>query len=97
MTDRYEDMTPDGTGTVGTTQAQALPRRPGRGKLRIENTHGSNVLYVGSDANVTSSAYSEAVAAGEKINLDGYVGPVHVVGSGAGTTYVVTEVYTDLT
>lgn len=92
---RFGLIPADCTGSVGTSAALAAQvsnstagSAQGRAVCRIKNTHATQVLYVGKSSAVSSTAHSWALAAGVELNLDGYCGPLYVIGSGAATTYL---------
>lgn len=89
-----DTMTQAAVASVGTSAALAADINGSRVICRILNTHGSQVLYIGTTSSVTSSIYSWSLAAGASVELDGYCGALYVIGSGASTTYKLLEGYT---
>lgn len=74
---------PYGAQSVGTTPIQLLTKQNGRVGALIQNNHASQDVYIGSDANVTSSNGIK-VPAGQSVRI-AYAGAIWAVASGAGT------------
>jgi hypothetical protein len=75
--------------TVGTTATKLSPTTSNFNQytLIIQNNHASNILYVGADSTVTSSAYGVQLAAGASLSLDDLAptSTVYVIASAAST------------
>ena len=80
------------TATIGATAGSIIAGRSGRRSVVVQNLHASNDLYIGDDANVTTSN-GVKVAAGQSISFEEYIGPVYGIASGAGTDVRVLEVH----
>jgi hypothetical protein len=78
-------------GTAAATSSKALSARRRR-ELIVANTHATQVLYVDDVTGVTTGT-GHPVGPGASVPFGDYDGDVYVIGSGAGTTYRITEVY----
>lgn len=85
-------MTADGTKSIDSTAA-IISAAKARRIFRVQNTHASQILYIGPSGAVTSSAYSWKLVAGASIEIDGYCGALYGYGSGAATTATFLEAY----
>lgn len=83
--------------SVGTTATEIFGSGNGTTHVVIKNDHGSQVLYVGWDSTVSSTASTHFIggdlAAGATLTLTDYAGPIWLEGSGASTTYRVERRY----
>jgi hypothetical protein len=85
--------------TIGTTAALALLANPKRKSLMIQNTGTTVLKFVLGETDPTQTVYTFALKGGTAANDalggvyldDAWVGPVRVVSSIAGGTYVLTE------
>jgi hypothetical protein len=73
-----------GTVSIGATAAVIKATQGSRTSILIQNVHASQVLYLGDDADVTTSNGIK-VPAGAAVSFDDYVGPIYGIASGAGT------------
>lgn len=96
---RYSDATAPAVVTIGTSAGVVLTSRTGiRRAFAVQNTHASNVLYLGfgtNSADVTTST-GLRLNPGEMYSDNEpscYSGAVHGIASGAGTTARVVEFY----
>jgi hypothetical protein len=81
--------TPSSTGantavSVGTSAVQLVDGTTGRRGVLVKNNHATQILYVGNDANVTTSN-GFPIAAGGSQQFDNYTGTLYGIGSGAAT------------
>ena len=83
------------TSTTGTTRKIMLAANTGRISATIQNTHGSNTIYIAySDYTPNATTNDGAIAAGGSRNVQsGYKGIVYSTGSAINTSYSLTEVY----
>lgn len=83
------------SSTTGTTRKIMLNANTGRISATIQNTHGSNTIYIAySDYTPNATTNDGAIAAGASRNVtSGYKGIVYSTGSAVNTSYTVTETY----
>ena len=87
--------------TVGTTAAEIFGTQEGTTSVTIANDHATNVLYVGWDSTVSSTAATHFIGGdlagggspANTLTLNDYTGPVWLEGSGAATAYRVERRY----
>jgi hypothetical protein len=72
-----------GNIAIGATAAQIVPGRSLRDSVVIQNVHATQVLYLGTNASVTT-ANGLKLLAGESVRLE-LAGPVYGIASGADT------------
>lgn len=93
---RYTALQSTGSN-VGTSSAPAASEFPGRAEIVIVNTHATQGLYV---QLATTRGTAPTAVSGQGIYLSPnggswsstvYKGPVAVIGTGAATTYTITE------
>lgn len=85
----FNTISNDCTKSVGSS-ATLLDAKRARRMLRVQNTHGSQLLYLGTTSSVSDSAFMWRVAAaGGQVELDGYSGDLYGYGSGPATTCTV--------
>ena len=85
-------MTADGTFSIGTAAAVISAAGAARRIFKVQNTHASQILYLGPSSAVSSTAYAWKLVAGASVDLDGYNGALYGYGSGASTTGAFIEV-----
>jgi hypothetical protein len=76
-------MPSNGNVSIGATAAQIVPGRTLRDSVTIHNVHATQVLYIGTNASVTT-ANGLRVPAGESVRLE-LATPIYGIASGAGT------------
>ena len=74
-----------GNVNIGGTAAVIRAARSGRGSILIKNNHATQILYVGKDDQVTTSNGFPVAADGGTVLLEGYLGDVYGIASGADT------------
>lgn len=72
-----------GNKSIGTSAAVLVAARQARESVLVKNNHASQILYLGGDANVTSSN-GLPLAAGESVRIETKQ-VIYAVGSGAST------------
>jgi hypothetical protein len=90
----YDQVTADGTKSIGSTAAVIVAARPGRAKLIIQNRHATQDLFIGPTNAVSGTAYAFKLTAGQSRDLGPYTGALWGYGSGAATTCTFFEGYT---
>lgn len=73
-----------GNVSIGAAAAVIKAAKSTRRYIYIYNAHASQTLYLGFDSSVTTSN-GLPVAAGQSIKLEGYIGVIYGIGSGAAT------------
>lgn len=79
----------------GTSAALQAPgsQMNSRQRLLVQNTHATQILYVGTTNPATSADYRIAAAGGVlDIPLSNTSATLYCIGSGSGTTYTLTEI-----
>jgi hypothetical protein len=74
-----------GTVSIGGTAALLKAANTSRTSIVIQNVHATQLLYIGSDASVTTANGVRVAAVGGTLTLDDYTGPIYAIASGAAT------------
>lgn len=76
--------------SVGAEAELLVAANASRGKVIIRNTHASQVLYIGEDADVATSTGFRVLAEGGVVELE-TTAAIYAIASGAATTVEVLE------
>jgi hypothetical protein len=79
-----------GTVSVGATAVLLRTGKSGRDGVIVQNVHATQIVYVGTDANVLTTTGLK-VAPGASLTLDFYNGPLYGIADGAATDVRVLE------
>jgi hypothetical protein len=90
----WDQMTSDGTKSIGSSAAVIVAARPGRTRLVVQNRHATQDLFLGPTGAVSSTAFAWKLTAGQSRDLGAYTGALYGYGSGAATTCTALEGYT---